>query len=94
MDSVLHGLPLALTYLDDILVYSPNMESHKDHLRQVFVRLQTAGLTLRGKKCCIGVPGMCYLGHIFSASGIQPDPNKVYAVQAYSLSVPRICILL
>ena len=26
---------------------------------------------------------MCYLGHIFSASGIQPDPNKVHAVQAW-----------
>ena len=83
MDSVLRGLPFASTYLGDILIYSPNMESHKDHLRQVFLCLQTVGLTLRGKKCCIGVPRVCYLGHIFLASGIQPDPNKVYAVQAW-----------
>ena len=26
---------------------------------------------------------VCYLGHIFSADGIQPDPNKVHAVQAW-----------
>ena len=26
---------------------------------------------------------MCYLGHIFSADGIQPDPDKVLAVQAW-----------
>ena len=83
MDSVLRGLPFASTYLDDILVYSPNVESHKDHLHQVFLRLQKAGLTLRGRKCYIGVPKVCYLGHIFSASGIQPDPNKVHAVQAW-----------
>ena len=66
MDSVLRGLPFASTYLDDILVYSPNMESHRDHLRQVFRCLQKAGLTLRGRKCCIGVPKVCYLGNLFS----------------------------
>ena len=82
MDS---GLPFASTYLDDILVYSPTIESHKDHLRQVLLCLQKAGLTLRGKKCCIGVSKVSYLGHIFSASGIQPDPNKVHAVQAWPI---------
>ena len=44
---------------------------------------EEAGLTLRGRKCCTDVPNVCYLGHIFSTSGIQPDPNKVYAVQAW-----------
>ena len=53
---ILRGLPFALTYLDDILVYSPTVESHKDHLCQVLLCLQEAGLTLRGRKCCIGVP--------------------------------------
>ena len=79
----MRGLPFASKYLDDILVYSPTVESHKDHLHQVLLCLWEAGLTLRGRKCCIGVPKVCYLGHIFSASGIQPDPNKVHAVQAW-----------
>jgi len=83
MDSVLHGLPFASTYLDDILVYSPNVECHKDHLHQVFCCLQEAGLMLHGKKCSIGVSKVSYLGHIFSADVIQPDPNKVHAVQAW-----------
>ena len=77
MDSVLHGLPFASTYLDDILVSSPNVESHKDHLHQVFLHLQKAGLTLCGRKYYIGVPEVRYLGHIFSATGIQQTPNKV-----------------
>jgi len=46
MDTVLHGLPFASTYLDDILVYSPNVEWRKDHLQQVFCCLQEVGLTL------------------------------------------------
>ena len=75
--------PFASTYLDDILVYSPNVESHKDHLYQVFLHLQKTVLTLCGRKCCIGVPKVCYLGHIFSASEIQPHPNQVHTVQAW-----------
>jgi len=37
-----------------------------------------------------------YLGHVFSADGIQPDPNKVHAVQAWPTptDVSTRCILL
>ena len=66
MNSVLRGLPFASTYLNDILVYFPNIECHKDHLRQVFCRLQKAGLTLRGRKCSIGVPSVLLRSHLFS----------------------------
>ena len=31
------------------------------------------------------VPKVCCLGHIFSASGIQPDPNKLHAVQDWAI---------
>ena len=40
---------------------------------------------MHGKICCIGVYKVSYLGHIFSASGIQPDPNKVHVVQAWPI---------
>ena len=83
MNSVLHGLPFASTYLDYILVYSPNVESYKDHLHQVFLRLLKVGLTLHERKCCNVAPKVCYLGHIFQASRIQPDLNKVHAVQTW-----------
>ena len=38
------GPPFASTYLNDILVYSPNVESHKDHLCQDFLCFQNVGL--------------------------------------------------
>ena len=43
--------------------------------------LADAGLTLRGRKCSIGMSQVSYLGHIFSASGMGPDPQKVKAIQ-------------
>ena len=46
MDKVLHGLPFATSYIDDVLVHSSSIEFHKSHLQQVFDRLAKAGLAL------------------------------------------------
>ena len=83
MDKVLRGLPFVIHYIDDILVHSANEEEHKQHLRIVLERLQKAGLTLRGKKCCIGLSEVPYLGHVFSDTGMAPDPKKVKCVQEW-----------
>ena len=77
MDKTLHGLPFVTIYLDDILIHSNNVQVHTQHLEVVFQCLQNAGLTLRGTKCHIGLPSVRYLGHIFSAKGMSPDPSKV-----------------
>ena len=81
MDKIFRGLPFVTTYIDDVLIHSPNEEVHKQHLRQVFQRLQETGLTLRGRKCHIGLSEVSFLGHIFSGSGMSPDPKKIKAVQ-------------
>ena len=40
-----------LVYLDDITVYSKNVEDHFDHLRQVFLRYREFGVALNPRKC-------------------------------------------
>ena len=68
MDKVLHGLPFATSYIDDVLVHSPNMKCHLQHLQQVFERLANAGLTLRGSKCQLGLHKVHYLGDMYFQS--------------------------
>ena len=80
MDKILRGLPFASTYIDDILVFSSDPITHKEHLNQVFACLQEAGLTLRGKKCHIGLNQVSYLGHVFSGQGMSPDPRKTQVI--------------
>ena len=77
MDKILHGLSFVTIYLDDILIHSKDEQEHTGHLEIVFQRLLNTGLTLRGTKCDIGMSSVQYLGHIFSANGMSPDPNKL-----------------
>ena len=81
MDEVMRGLPFVSTYIDDVLIYSPDHATHRMHLQQVFQRLSEAGLTLRGRKCHIGMSSVSYLGHVFSGEGMLPDQQKIQAIQ-------------
>lgn len=71
---------LIIAYLDDLMVMSPSFEVHLDDLRQVFQRLQQFGLRAnRSKRVCI-YPEIRYLGHVITAQGIKPDPEKIVAI--------------
>jgi hypothetical protein len=72
-----------LVYLDDITIYSKTFEEHLEHLKEVFKRLQNAGLKLGKDKCCFGKQQLAFLGHIISEKGILPDPSKIDKVQNY-----------
>ena len=50
VNEVLSGLTFAFGYLDDILVFSPDMETHLKHLRTLFERLRSADLKLKEVK--------------------------------------------
>ncbi|KFD64072.1 hypothetical protein M514_12590 [Trichuris suis] len=76
MDTVLRWLPFAMVYLDDVLVFSKDHDSHREHLKLVFLRCKATGSTIRGAKCQIGRPQVRYLGHIFSSEGMSVDPLK------------------
>ena len=74
---VLAGLPFAFGYLDDILIFSPNMKTHLEHMRIIFERLKEANLKLKESKCSFLKAHIQYLGHIISGEGIEPVPEKL-----------------
>ena len=85
MDRICRDLPFATTYLDDLLIHSRTLQDHREHLHILFERLSRAGLTLRGDKCTIGLTKVKYLGHLFSAKGMEPDLQKVAAVSDWDI---------
>jgi hypothetical protein len=63
MDSLFRTFPFTFTYLDDILIFSPDCFQHLHHLRQVFQVLAANGLRINPGKCTFAVPEVDCLGH-------------------------------
>ena len=62
MNQVLRGLTwkYCLVYVDDVIIWSTDFESHLQHLDLVFQRLRMAHLTLRPNKCEFAKPEILY----------------------------------
>lgn len=72
-----------LVFMDDILVYSPDLDSHLHHLQQVFVILRQHQLFAKRSKCSFACTQLEYLGHIISDKGVSTDPEKTAAMLAW-----------
>ena len=70
----------ARAYIDDVVVRSKSWEEHLNHLTEIFSRLETAGLTLKLKKCQFGASEAVYLGHVVGNGNVQPSPVKIEAI--------------
>lgn len=88
MDIVLSGLNFdsCLVYIDDIIVFSRDLEKHFERLTAIFQRLRGAGLHLKFSKCSFAQAELEFLGHKISSSGIHVTDDKVRAVK--ELPVP------
>ena len=72
-----------LCYIDDIIIYSENVEQHLEHIRMVFERLDKHNLRLNPDKCEFLKEEIGYLGHIVSANGVKPDSEKVISISKF-----------
>jgi hypothetical protein len=67
----------ALTYLDDIVVYSPTFDQHLKDLSRVLQLFQDAGVTLKRSKCFFSELQVKYLGLKVSSAGVEVDDEKI-----------------
>ena len=77
MDLVLVGLQWShcLVYLDDVIILGRTFLDHLNKLRDIFKRIQDAGLKLKLPKCPFLKKKFEYLGHIVSEDGVLVDPK-------------------
>jgi hypothetical protein len=76
-----------ITYLDDILIYSEDEESHIDLVRMVIERIRKAKLCVSINKSVIHQCEVVFLGYHISKNGISMTSDKVEAVKSWP--VPR-----
>jgi len=70
-----------VAYLDDILVFSPDEETHWEHVRAVLTRVRDTGLTLKASKCEFHTTETEYLGYVISPQGLRMDEEKIRTIK-------------
>ena len=87
MNQVLEGLLFAMTYLDDIIIFSNSKEEHLLHLEEVFCQLRKAGLKIKQSKCNFSKSQIHNLGHLISEDGISYLLAKLESIK--NMQVPK-----
>ena len=70
MTGILKEFDLAITDLDEIIIFSRMAEEHLSHIKQVFEKLRNTKLSMKFSKCHFFMKEIQYLGHIHSTKGI------------------------
>jgi hypothetical protein len=70
-------------YLDDLIIVSPDFNSHLRTLDEVHSKLKEAGLTIKLSKCEFCKEKLKYLGFIVDRDGLRPDPEKIKCIVEY-----------
>jgi len=69
-----------IVYLNDILIYSEDMESHQQHVWEVLRRLRLHGLFAKLEKCEFHSDSVEYLGYRLSPEGLTMSPDKIQTI--------------
>jgi hypothetical protein len=72
-----------VVYLDDILIYSDDLDSHRKHVREVLKRLRKNGLFASEKKCFFHKDKVEFLGFMLTPEGLTMDEAKVKVLQEW-----------
>ena len=75
MDQILGNMPNCFVYIDDILLFSPDLTAHIQDLRDVLKLCHAHGLTIGLGKCEFAVSETEFLGHSLTSSGLHPLPK-------------------
>lgn len=72
-------------YLDDLLVVSPDFDSHMTQLKLVAQRLREAGLTINVGKSNFCFKQVNYLGYLVGDGCLKADPEKTATIDQFPL---------
>ncbi|PIL25755.1 hypothetical protein GSI_11505 [Ganoderma sinense ZZ0214-1] len=70
-------------YLDDILIFTNDIEEHRTLVHEVLKRLAERDLFCKPEKCEFEQPKVEYLGVLISENRVEMDPVKVKGIAAW-----------
>jgi len=76
----------AITYLNDILIYSDDLEMHRSHVHKVLRKLNKRALYVKKSKSKFEVKEIKFLNYIIQSEQIEKNSKKTEADRNWSLS--------
>lgn len=73
-----------IIFIDDILVYSKDQETHQGHLWALLERLREHKIFAKLSKCSFWQRRVGFLGHMVSDQGVLVDPEKIRSIKERS----------
>ena len=70
-----------LFYLDDICIFAETADQMLDRIEFMFSRIKEFNLKIKPKKSHFFQTSVTFLGHILSANGVSPNPEKVAKIK-------------
>ncbi len=89
VNHVLSGMSGCEAYLDDVVLYSSSWSEHLDQIRELFVRLAKANLTINLAKCEFGKATVTYLGKVVGRGCVKPIHAKVNVICSFPKPATR-----
>ncbi|ORD97513.1 TF29 [Hepatospora eriocheir] len=77
MEILLNEFEFVKIFVDDILIFSENLEKHLEHIRKVCERIISKGGKINFEKSHFGLKEVNYLGMFISKSGIRADIKRI-----------------
>jgi cleavage and polyadenylation specificity factor subunit 1 len=77
VDEVFQGLTFVFVFVDDIFIFSKDLDEHFRHLEIVFQRLRQYGMHVSFTKCEFLQTSIDFLGFNITAEGMRPRQGKV-----------------
>uniref|UniRef100_A0A8H7K2I8 RNA-directed DNA polymerase n=1 Tax=Bionectria ochroleuca TaxID=29856 RepID=A0A8H7K2I8_BIOOC len=74
-----------VVYLDDILIFSDDLETHKEHVHKVLKKLEDAKLLVEPEKSYFHVQEVNFLGHTIRPNEIRMEQGKIAAVKDWEI---------
>ena len=87
MNIITQDLEGCVVYIDDIVIYSQDWNTHLDRIRKLFEALRRAGLVVNLRKSEFAKATVVYLGHKVGHGSISPKDSNVKAI--LELTAPR-----
>ena len=83
VDHIFRDFDSVFCYIDDILIFSKDEDSHLATLHKVFSKLEEYNLKISTTKCIFNVNNIDFLGCAISSKGVLPSSLKLKAISDF-----------